>query len=186
MIRFLKIPKWLVFVNEIGVLPAPVYNPHPGVLYVKSVYNPRVIHRKLRYINICYISEFMRVMYRHVKKNVEIKIEIKNASYMYVQPFIITWFKWILILFNDELTCTCLYFKNTSCLKVKVLAKDVTSLRHNAPNVWKCIVWSRLFRIDASWTLQINILLTKHGRVSSRLYLLCDILLRLRLDKVMR
>ena len=46
----MKIPKRPVFVNKIGVLPAPMYNPHPGILYVKSVYNPRVIHRKLRYI----------------------------------------------------------------------------------------------------------------------------------------
>ena len=33
------------YVFQFGVLPAPVYNPHPGVLFAKSVHNPRVISR---------------------------------------------------------------------------------------------------------------------------------------------
>ena len=33
------------YVFEIGALPAPLYNPHSGVLFEKSVYEPRVIQR---------------------------------------------------------------------------------------------------------------------------------------------
>ena len=43
--RVFKLSVKRFYVFEFGVLPAPVYNPHPGVLFVKSVYNPRVIHR---------------------------------------------------------------------------------------------------------------------------------------------
>ena len=46
----MKIHNRDVHVYEIVVLPAPLYKPHQGVLFVKPVYNLRVIHRQLRYI----------------------------------------------------------------------------------------------------------------------------------------
>ena len=37
-----------------------VYKPHPGVWHVKSVYKPRLIHRKLRYVDqMCKESEMI-------------------------------------------------------------------------------------------------------------------------------
>ena len=52
IIMFLKFPKRPHFVNEIGVLPAPVYNPHPGVLYVKPAdYTPEITVNDLNIMN---------------------------------------------------------------------------------------------------------------------------------------
>ena len=56
-----------------------VYKPHPGVLHVKSVYKPRLIHRKLRYICRPTIDE----MYSYSESSV-LKYDNGSLEYMYI------------------------------------------------------------------------------------------------------